>query len=127
MSEGPVVISDIVFAELAAYFDNAGQLSRFLADFKIQRESLDASAMVRAGEDWKLYRKKKARLQCPGCGAHIPADCPSCGAVLQVRQHVIPDFLIGAHAVCQSHRLLTRDRGFYRQYFAQLKVWDPVD
>jgi hypothetical protein len=104
--EGLVVVCDTVFAELAAYFDTADQLSKFLEEFGIQWELLDTATMV---------------------DAHIRTWCPSCGTAFQVRQHVLPDFLIVAHAVCQSSRLLTRDRGFYRQYFDQLKVWDPVD
>jgi hypothetical protein len=39
---------------------------------------------------------------------------------------VVADFLIGAHASLQGEALLTRDRGFYRDYFADLRVIDPA-
>ena len=125
--EGAVVICDIFFAELVAYFDNAETIVPLLGGIRDSAGIIGHSGNGSGGSSLKLYKKTQPRLRCPRCGAHIRVDCPSCGSVLQVRQHVIPDFLVGAHAVCQSTRLLTRDRGFYRQYFTQLKVWDTVD
>jgi predicted nucleic acid-binding protein len=38
----------------------------------------------------------------------------------------VPDFLIGAHALLQCSGLITRDAGFFRDYFKGLKVIVPT-
>ncbi len=42
------------------------------------------------------------------------------------RIRLIADFVVGAHALTQAERLLTRDRGFYRSYFGALALLDPT-
>lgn len=38
------------------------------------------------------------------------------------RQHLIPDFIIAAHALTQSHRLAAIDRGYLRTWLPNLKL-----
>jgi predicted nucleic acid-binding protein len=41
------------------------------------------------------------------------------------RERVVADFLVGAHALLQCRGLITRDAGFFRDYFKGLKVIVP--
>ena len=41
------------------------------------------------------------------------------------RGHLIPAFLIGAHAQQQADRIAARDRGYLRRYFPRLKILKP--
>ena len=100
--EGNLVICEIVLAELSRYFTQLKNLTDILDDLDIKVESLGEEACFLAGQAFLTYRMRSGK-----------------------RDRILPDFLIGAHAQLRCSRLLTRDRGFYRDYFAHLPVVDP--
>ena len=119
---GAVVISDPVYAELAVHFPEQEKLDRFLADTGLRLEPSNADALYRAGRAWSEYVRRRPALACPQCGSKQEIHCNECGASIQPRQHVVADFIIGAHALVRADQLLTRDRGYYATYFPELTL-----
>ncbi|HTV56087.1 MAG TPA: type II toxin-antitoxin system VapC family toxin [Terriglobia bacterium] len=101
-TEGRLVSCDIVWAEVTGNFSSAASCRRVLEDLQIEFSALTSETAFEAGAAWKAYRQRGGS-----------------------RSRVIADFLVGAHALCQADRLLTRDRGFYRTYFKHLSILDP--
>jgi len=50
--------------------------------------------------------------------------CDECNEIITARQHIVSVFIIAGHAIEKAEKLITRDRGFYRKYFKDLKVDD---
>jgi predicted nucleic acid-binding protein len=120
--QGGLVVSDTVYAELAAQFPSQDLLDHFLHDAGLQLEPSGRDALYTAGAIWASYARRRPRLlECPDCGTAIPpVACPTCLLPITVRQHVLADFVIGAHATQYADCLLTRDRGYYSTYFPAL-------
>jgi predicted nucleic acid-binding protein len=118
---GPLVICDVVYSEIAGSFSEQAHLDEYLRDLGIAPRPSTERALYVAGAIWREYtRRRPYGLQCSRCGSVSRVTCESCGEVLTSRQHVVADFLIGAHALEHADRLLTRDRGFYGAYFPEL-------
>lgn len=102
VSEGVLVLSAIVWAEMAHEAIEEGVLERALSRLRAKREDFPFAAAYAAGVAHRRYRGSGGR-----------------------RERTLPDFLIGAHALVGGHRLLTRDARRYRSYFPDLEIIAP--
>jgi predicted nucleic acid-binding protein len=118
---GALILSEVTYAELAPGFESASELDRFLDSTRITLVPSGPAALHRAGRAWRAYlRGREPGLTCPNCGSAQSPTCAACGSAFSARQHVVADFIIGAHALVHADRLLTRDRRYYASFFPDL-------
>jgi predicted nucleic acid-binding protein len=97
--EGRLVICGIVYAEIASGFVDQSSLNQNLEILGISLLEMNSESAWEAGKVFRLYRNKGGP-----------------------REHLIPDFLIAAHAQIQANRLAAIDRGYLRQWFKDLTL-----
>jgi len=100
--EGELVLTPVIWSELAASPLSELEISLAFGWLGMKREALSYDAAFQAGKAHFSYRKAGG-----------------------LRERTLPDFLIGAHALVRSHRLLTRDAARYRAYFPALEIISP--
>ncbi len=121
--EGPIAISEPVYAEIASVLTTRADIDAFLRDLGIRVVPSSTAVLHHAGLVWRQYTQRRpTELRCSACGNLSAPSCPACGDQLRSRQHIIADFIVGAHAVANADRLITRDGGYYKTYFPALKL-----
>lgn len=101
--EGRLVVCDVVLAEVFPALRNEGRLAEFMKDWQMDFSELSYAAAAMAGKLFSDYLHRGGAAK-----------------------RVVPDFLVGAHAMVAADRLLARDRGYLRDYFRELEVMDPA-
>lgn len=99
---GALSVCECVLAEIRPAL-GAEEVEEFLSDWQLQFVPSTRESCLLAGERFAAYLRRRRNP--------LP--------------RVLPDFLVGAHALETADRLLTRDRGYYRDYFAKLTVLEP--
>lgn len=102
LTNGPVVVCDVVLAEITTALRDGAEALGVLEEMGIAFLAVEARSAVRAGEMQRRYRQRGG-----------------------LRQRTVPDFIVGAHALLQCSALITRDAGFFRDYFKGLKLIVP--
>jgi predicted nucleic acid-binding protein len=104
LADGQLVACEIVWAEVAAAFADPAAAHRALEAIPVTFSEIDMQSAGIAGAALRGYRRRGG-----------------------TRERIVSDFLIGAHAMGRADRLLTRDRGFHRLAFKELKILDPTN
>ncbi|MFO1111268.1 MAG: type II toxin-antitoxin system VapC family toxin [Bradyrhizobium sp.] len=100
--DGPLVINDVIYAEISARYAAIEAVDSMLDELSIDVAPIPRSALFLAGKAFVQYRAG---------GGH--------------RTGVLADFFIGAHAAVEQIPLLTRDARRYRNYFPTIKLITP--
>lgn len=100
-AEGPIVISDIVYAEMSAGMNDKNAVDELIARFGFERAATDNTALFDAGQRFKIYKK------------------------VGPKTNVLPDFLIGAAARSMGVPLVTANPKDFRNFFSGLTIVHP--
>jgi predicted nucleic acid-binding protein len=99
---GPLLINEIVYAELSARMRSEAELDAAITALKVQFERSPLSALFLAGHVFRRYKTAGG-----------------------TRVGVLPDLFIGAHAQVTGCPVLTRDARRYRTYFPDVALITP--
>lgn len=99
---GPLIVNDVIYAELSVRFPTMEALDAILATLGARLEPIPRKGLFLAAKAFTVYRTRGGN-----------------------RSGVLPDFFIAGHAVAACTPLLTRDRGRFADYFPDIVLIAP--
>jgi predicted nucleic acid-binding protein len=102
ISNGPLVINQIIFAEFSFRYDFYEEADALLPHDEFRREDVPFMAAFAAAKVFTTYRRAGGAKERP-----------------------LPDFFIGAHAMVRGYQIITRDPSGFRAYFPDVELITP--
>ena len=97
-----LAINQIIYSELSMAFARIEEIEAVIEEVALQVEPIPREALFLAGKAFLKYRQAKG-----------------------IKNNVLPDFFIGAHAAVMQWPILTRDVSRYRTYFPAVHLMAP--
>jgi len=100
--KGPLLINEVIYAEMAGHVSNEAELDASVQQFEVTLDRAPKSALFLAGQTFRRYRRRGG-----------------------IRTGGLADCFIGAHAQVIGCPVLTRDVWRYRTYFPNVELITP--
>ena len=102
--EGALIACPVVWAEVATAFPDHLAAIDAMGALGVTFSGFDRDSALLASTAWHAHRAAGGR-----------------------RDRRAADFLISAHSIVFADQLLTRDKGFFRSYFDEVRITDPTE
>jgi len=96
------VINPIIYTECSMGYETIEEIENLVNTLEFDCREIPREALFLAGKAFIQYRRRKGS-----------------------KGNVLPDFFIGAHAVVENYKLITRDKGRFSSYFPSIELIMP--